>query len=45
MPYLKQPAQERRHMTTGKSIDGDGDIDAALAPLEDLLLARIRQTK
>ncbi|KAI5455769.1 hypothetical protein BGZ63DRAFT_368305 [Mariannaea sp. PMI_226] len=44
MPYLKQPAPERRHMTAGKYIQGEGSIDDALRPLNDMLVRRVVDT-
>ncbi|OBT65223.1 hypothetical protein VE03_04787 [Pseudogymnoascus sp. 23342-1-I1] len=47
MPYLKVPAPERYCMTAGKPVaSGEGveGVDGALQPLEDLLVARLRET-
>lgn len=47
MPYLKQPAPERFHMTTKASVlttDPSVGIDTALQPLEQLLINRTTQT-
>ncbi|KAK5625403.1 hypothetical protein RRF57_001119 [Xylaria bambusicola] len=47
MPYLKQPAPERYHMTTKASVlttDPSVSIDTALKPLEQLLINRSAQT-
>ncbi|KAI1169670.1 hypothetical protein F4777DRAFT_193630 [Nemania sp. FL0916] len=43
IPYLKQPAPERYHMTAGKSVlttDLHISIDEAIAPLDRMLVAR-----
>ncbi|KAK5987848.1 hypothetical protein PT974_11982 [Cladobotryum mycophilum] len=47
MPYLKVPAPERQYMTAGKIIGSQGcvgSVDDALKPLDDMLVARLRQT-
>ncbi|KAI0412803.1 hypothetical protein F5X98DRAFT_391481 [Xylaria grammica] len=47
MPYLKQPAPERFHMTAGKSVlttDLNVSIDEATAPLEKMLVTRFNDT-
>ncbi|KAI1273572.1 hypothetical protein F5Y07DRAFT_391210 [Xylaria sp. FL0933] len=48
MPYLRQPAPERFHMTAGKSVlttDANVIIDEAIAPLEEMLVRRLNATK
>ncbi|KAI1350073.1 hypothetical protein F5Y01DRAFT_326760 [Xylaria sp. FL0043] len=48
MPYLRQPAPERFHMTAGKSVsttDVNVSIDEAIAPLEEMLVRRLNATE
>ncbi|KAI0403700.1 hypothetical protein F4802DRAFT_607951 [Xylaria palmicola] len=48
MPYLKQPAPERFHMTAGKSVlttDLNVSIDEAIAPLDKMLATRLSETR
>ncbi|KAI0435413.1 hypothetical protein F5Y09DRAFT_349615 [Xylaria sp. FL1042] len=47
MPHLRQPAPERFHMTAGKSVlttDVNLEIAEAIAPLEEMLIARLKVT-
>ncbi|KAI5920758.1 hypothetical protein F4810DRAFT_681133 [Camillea tinctor] len=47
MPYLKQPAPERFHMTAGKSVlttDLNVSIEEAIEPLDHMLATRLKET-